>query len=132
MTTKILVIFLTQCSLNIFLSYITAPTNITRNTKTLIDKIFYNKRLSNIISGNRSSIISDYLIQFLIKLLNFPEKSSKTINRQRWYKNFDKLKFKAELAKVNSDPSDVLVHFRKILNKLLDKHAPYKTFKTSI
>ena len=60
------------------------------------------------------------------------------INRQRCYKNFDKLKFKADLLKVNwdgfsltSNPNDTLVHFLKIVNKLLDKHAPYKTIKYS-
>ena len=60
------------------------------------------------------------------------------INRQRCYKNFDKLKFKADLVKVNwdgfcltSNPNDALTHFLKIVNKLLDKHAPYKTIKYS-
>ena len=70
------------------LSYITAPTRITRNTKTI---------RNNIISGNLSSIISNHLIQFLIEPLDFLEKSSKMINRQRCYKMFDKLKFKADL-----------------------------------
>ena len=63
-----------------FLPYITTPTRITRNTKTLIDNIYYNKPLNNIISGNLSSIISDHLIQFLIEPLDFLEKSSKMIN----------------------------------------------------
>ena len=62
-----------------FLPYITTPTRITRNTKTLINNIYYNKPLNNIISGNLSSIISDHLIQFLIKPIDFLEKSS---NRQ--------------------------------------------------
>ena len=80
-----------------FLPYIKTPTRITRNTKTLVDNIYYNKPLNNIISGNLSSIISDHLIQFLIEPLYFSEKSSKMINRQRCNKNFDKLKFKADL-----------------------------------
>ena len=78
------------------------------------------------------------MIQFLIEPLDFSEKSSKMINRQRCYKNFDKLKFKADLVKVNwdgfcltSNPNDALVHFVKIVNKLLDKHAPYKIIKYS-
>ena len=110
-----------------FLSYITTPTGITRNTKTLIDNIYYNKPLNNIISGNLSSIISDHLIQFLIEPLDFSEKSSKMISRQRCYKIFDKLKFKADLVKVNwdsfgltSNPNDFLSHFLKIVNKLID------------
>ena len=65
-----------------FLPYIETPTRITRSTKTLIDKINYNKPLNNIISGNLSSIIYDHLIQFLIEPLDFSEKSLKMINRQ--------------------------------------------------
>ena len=45
-----------------FLPYITIATRITRNTKTHIDNIYYNKPLNDIISGNLSSIISDHLI----------------------------------------------------------------------
>ena len=121
-----------------FLPYITTLTRITRNTKTLIDDIYYNKPLNNFISGNLSSIISDHFIQFLIGPLDFLEKSSKIVNRQRCYKNFDKRKFKINLVKINwdgfclnSDPNDALVHFLKIVNKLLDKHAPYETIKYS-
>ena len=119
-----------------FLPYITTPTRITRNTKTFIDNIYYNKPLNSIISGNLSSIISDKLIQFLIEAIDFSEKSSKMINRQRCYKIFDKLKFKSDLVKVNwdgfcltSNPNDALAHFLKIVNKRLDKHVPYKTIK---
>ena len=50
-----------------FLSHVTTPTRVKRNRKTLIDNIYYNKPLNNIISRNLSSIISDYLIQFLIE-----------------------------------------------------------------
>ena len=120
------------------LTYITTPTRITRNTETLIDNIYYNKPDNNIISEKLSSIISDHLIQFLIEPLDFSEKTSKMINRQRCQKNFDTLKFKAELVKFNWDgfcttstPNDALVHFLKIVNKLLDKHAPYETIKYS-
>ena len=115
-----------------FLPYLTTPTRITRNTKTLIDNIYYNKLLKNIIYGNLSGIISDHLIQFLIEPLYFSEKSSKMINRQRCYKDSGKRKFKADLVKVNwdgfcltSNPNDALVHFLKIVNKSLDKDAPY-------
>ena len=50
-----------------FLPFITTPTRITRNTKTLIYNIFYNKPLNDIMSGNLGSIISGHLIQFLIE-----------------------------------------------------------------
>ena len=121
-----------------FLPYITTPTRITRNTKTLIDNIYYNKPLNNIISGNLSSIISDHLIQFLIGSLDFSEKSSKIGNRQRCFKIFGKLKFKTDLVKINwdgfcynSNPNDALAHFLKIINKFLDKRAPYKAIEYS-
>ena len=44
-----------------FLPYVTTPTRVTRNTKTLIDNIYYNKPLNDIISRNLSSIISNHL-----------------------------------------------------------------------
>ena len=57
------------------------------------------------------------------------------MHRESCY-NFDKLKFKEYFAKVNWDgfchntnPNNALVHFIKVINKLLDNHAPYKTIK---
>ena len=98
--------------------YIYIYYNHIRNTKILLDNIYHNKPLNNIFSGNLSSVFSDHLIQFLIEPLDFSEKSSKMINRQRCYKNFDKFKFKADLVKVSwdgfcltSNTSDVYVHF---------------------
>ena len=70
------------------LPYTTTPPRITRHTKTLIDNIYHNKPLNSIISGNLSSINSDHLIQFLIEPIEFSQKSSKMINRQRLYKTF--------------------------------------------
>ena len=119
-----------------FLPYIITPTRITRNPKTLTENIFYNKGFRNIISGNLSSIISDHLIQFLIERSYFSDKSPKTIKKQRCFKILGKLKFKEDLVKVNccclnTNPNDALVHFLKNVNKLLDKHALYKTIKYS-
>ena len=119
-----------------FLPFITTPTRITRNTKTLIDNIFYNKPLNDIMSGNLSSIISDDLIQFLIEPSKFTKKSPQMVYRQRCYKNFDKLQLKADHIKVDwgslchdLDLNSALGHFPKIVEKLLDKHAPYKNIK---
>ena len=104
-----------------FLPFITTPTRITRNTKTLIDNIFYNKPLNDIMSGNLSSIISDHLIQFLIEPSKFTKKSPQMVYRQRCYKNFDKLQFRVDLIKVNwgsfchdSDPNSAVEHFLKM------------------
>ena len=41
---------------------------ITANSKTLTDNIFYNDVTNNIISGNITTSISDHLTQFLIKI----------------------------------------------------------------
>ena len=58
------------------------------------------------------------------------------VYRQRCYKNFDKLQFRTDLIKVNRGslchdpyPNSALEHFLKIVEKLLDKHAPYKNIK---
>ena len=66
--------FLDAMLSHFFLPFITTPTRITRNNKTVIDNIFYNKPLNDIMSGNLSSIISDHLIQFLIEPSKFTEK----------------------------------------------------------
>ena len=130
--------FLDKMFFQSFLPDITTPNRITGNTKILIDNIFYEKPFSNFFSGNLSNIICHHLIQFLIDPLDYSEKSSKKINRQRCCKYFDSLKFKADLIKVNwdgfyfkSNPNDALVHFLKIINKLLHKRIPYKTIKYS-
>ena len=93
--------FLDAMLSHFFLPFITTPTRITRNTKTLIDIIFYNEPLNDIISGNLSSIISDPLIQFLTELSIFTKKSPQIVYRQRCYKIFDKLQFRVDLIKVN-------------------------------
>ena len=69
--------FLDTMFSHFFLPYVTAPTRITRNTKTFIDNICSNKSLHNIIRGNLSSMFSDHLIQFLIKHLDFSGKHPK-------------------------------------------------------
>ena len=80
-----------------FLPHTATSTRITRNTKTLIDKIYYNKSLNNIISGDLSSIIFDH---FLIEPLDFSEKSSKTINRQRCHQILTNLSLRLVLLKL--------------------------------
>ena len=58
------------------------------------------------------------------------------IHRQRCYTIFDKLQFRPDLIKDNWDscchdpnPNAALEYFLKIVEKLLDKHAPYKNIK---
>ena len=108
------------------------PTRVTGHSKTVRDSIFYNKPMLSITAGNISSIISDQLIQFLIKPSATNVKLEQTYKLQICYKNFDKMKFKNDLHKINweehcsnPDSNVALEHFLQIINKLLDKHAPY-------
>ena len=79
------------------------------------------------MSGNLSGIISDHLIQFLIESSKFTEKSPQMVYRQRCYKHFYKLQFRADLIKINwgsfchdPGPNSAVEHFLKIEEKLLD------------
>ena len=99
--TKILVPFLVLCFLTPF--YLLSPPQLESQEilKHLIDNIFYNKPLNDIVSGILSSVISDNLIQFFIEPSKSKKKSPKMVYRQRCYKNFDKLQFRVDLIKVN-------------------------------
>ena len=86
----------------------------------------------NTTAGNINSVISDQLIQFLIEPSSSNAKLQQTCKLQRYCKNFDKAKFKNDLHKIswkehcsNPDSDVVLEHFLQIINKCLDKHAPY-------
>ena len=121
-----------------YLTFINTPTRVTGHSKTLIDNIFYNKPMLNITAGNISSVISDHLIQFLIEPSSSNAKLEPTCKLQRCYKKFDKAKFKNDLRKIswkehcsNPDSNITLEHFLQIINKLLDKHAPYVMSKSS-
>ena len=90
------------------------------------------------MSGNLSSVISDHLIQFLDEPSKFTKKSPQMVCRQRCYKNSDKFQFRADFIKVNwaslchnPDPNSALEYFLKIVEKLLDNHAPYENIKFS-
>ena len=133
---KIISSFLDNMFSHSCLPFITTPTKIKRNTKTLIDNISYNKPPNDIMSGNLGSIISDHLLQFLIEPSKFTKKSPQVVYRQKCHKKFDKLQSRADLIKVNwssfchdPDPNSADEHFLKVVEKLLDKHAPYKNFK---
>ena len=88
--------------------------------------------MPNITAENISSVILDHLIQFLIEPSSSNAKLEQTYQLQRCYKNFDKAKFKNDLHKIswkehcsNPDSNVALEHFLQIINKIIDKHAPY-------
>ena len=58
--------FLDLLSSHYFLPHILRPSKVTTNSKTLIDDIFSNMAVPNIISGNITGCILDHLPQFLV------------------------------------------------------------------
>ena len=58
--------FLDSFSSHYFLPHILQPSRVTTNSKTLIDYIFSNIAVPNIISGNLTASTSDHLPQFLV------------------------------------------------------------------
>ena len=91
----------------------------------------------NITAGNISSVTLDHLIQFLIEPSSTNAKLEQTCKLQQCYKNFDKTKIKNDLCKISwkencrkPDSNVALEQFLQIINKLLDKHAPYAMSKS--
>ena len=58
--------FLDSLLSHYFFPHVLQPSRVTTNTKTLIDNIFYNMAVPNIISGNLTAPISDHLPQFIV------------------------------------------------------------------
>ena len=70
--------FLDAMFFNSFSLIITVPTRAEDTLITLIDNIFQNKPLKNdMIAVNLRSLISDYLIRFLVEPSSFTHNSSK-------------------------------------------------------
>ena len=58
--------FVDSLSSNMFLCYILLPSRITNNYKTVIDGIFSTQVSTEVIAGNLTATIFDYLPQYLI------------------------------------------------------------------
>ena len=70
--------FLDTMFSNSFSLFITVPTRAEDTLITLIDNIFQNKPLNNdMIAGNLCSLISHYVIRFLVEPSSFTHNSSK-------------------------------------------------------
>ena len=96
--------FLDTMFSNSFSPFITLPTMAANTSETLtnnINNIFYQKPLNNVIAGNLYSLISDHVIQFPTEPSSYIHTSSKEKISKRYYKNFDKEKFRSDLGKVN-------------------------------
>ena len=82
--------FLPSLSSHYFLPHILQPDRVITNFKTLIDNIFSNVAVPNIISGNLTVSISNHLPQFLVAPNVFFNASyPKFNNYERHWSRFD-------------------------------------------
>ena len=124
-----------------FTPLITSPTRISKNTKTLIDNIFYNNSLNDIICGNLTVGISDHMPQFAFvprnKTKSKTSKHNIKTNYVRKYKDINIEIFNQDLDKINWDTKDFTdvnhysTNFLHIFNQILDVHAPMVEVKVS-
>ena len=128
--------FLDSLASNSFIPYILHATRITSHSKTLIDNIFSNFISPEIISGNITATISEYLPQFSFapNILSNPSTQKSNYYERDWSK------FKQEnfiLDYFNKDWADLLQidqqnvnlsmdSFLNNVNSILDVHAPLK------
>ena len=86
-----------------FFPTINSPMQITANSKTLIDNIFYNDVTKNIISGNITASISDHLTQFLLISNQNPSSKNQMLNtdEKRSFRNINSMAFEEDLKRIN-------------------------------
>ena len=86
--------FLDSLSSNSYVPYIIQPSRHTSHYRTLIDNIFSNVISKDIVSGNITATISDYLPQFLISpnTLADPPSNKSNVFERNW-SNFDQENF---------------------------------------
>ena len=124
---------------HIFLPYITQPTRVTSNSKTITDNIFSNIISTDFISGNLTATISNYVLQFPIAPEIFRNSPSNKSNYfERHWSNFnqdnsilDYLSFnwKNFINLQKNDVNHSLQSFFDSVNDLFQIHAPYKKVK---
>ena len=114
---------------------ITLPTRITEKTATLIDNILINNNVLNCISGNITTSISDHLPQFIVldSLLGTSTDESSFQFLYRSFKNFNEENFSNDINQINwtfaTENNDINLGFEtllRLIDKMLDKHAPVK------
>ena len=125
--------FLDSLASNSIIPYILQPTRLTSHSKTLIDNIFLNILLSEIISGNLTAFILDFLPYFLFTpniLLNRSYNKSNIFER-----DWSNLIKKTSLDYFDKNWSDILQlnqqmwisveSFLNNMNLILDSNAPF-------
>ena len=130
--------FLDSLSSHYFLSHILRPSRVTTNSKTLIDNIFSNMAVHNVISGNLAASISDHLPQFLVAPnIFFNASYPKSNNYERDWSRFDQENFvldyfSVEWDKLSLSPNPNTEKSYKIFleefESLFDTYAPLKNF----
>ena len=85
-----------------FLPTINSPTQITSNSKTLIDNIFCNNVTKNIISGNLTASLSDYLTQFqsISNQYSFSKHQMLNTDESKSSRNINSMAFEEELKRI--------------------------------
>ena len=116
---------------NDMIPVITKPTRITNHTKTLIDHIYTNTSISQILSGIALSDISDHLPVFCV--INTPIKRNRNIKYFRDYKNFNRESYLNDLRQIvwnaTIDGSELGLYNENVINtigEITNRHAPVK------
>ena len=111
------------------------PTRVRSTSATLIDNIFINFPEQVLSSGNIISDISDHFSQFCI-LKSAVERPNIGKGKVRDFPKFSSESFTADLSQVNwnkivergnGDINRLFLSFYNRLNKIINKHAPFKT-----
>ena len=128
--------FLDFLSSHYFLAHILQPSRVTTNSKTLIDNIFSNMAVLNIISGNLTSSILDHLPEFLVAYnIFFNASYPKSNNYERDWPRFDQENFVLDYFSVewdnfllssNTSTEKSYKTFLEKFESLLDTYAPLK------
>ena len=110
------------------------PTRVRSTSATLIDNIFVNIPEQVLVSGNIISDISDHFSQFCI--LSSTVDQPKENRKVRDFSKFSSRSFIADLLQVDwdeiiargtDDINKIFSSFYNKLNKIVNKHAPFKT-----
>ena len=114
---------------------ITLPTKINSVRHTIIDNIFTNQVIPDMISGNLCISISDHLPSFLLvprgnqyhlPKQNFYKRDTKNFNRTDFILDFFEIDWDALVQLDKNDVNLSLTSFFTKFDELLDKHMPLK------
>ena len=119
---------------NYFQPCIIEPTRVIGNNRpSLIDNIFINTIEKEIYSGNLISKLSDHMPNFII-IQNFISRNNRIKKQYRDFANFNNESYLEDLSGIeighlldNKSINVIYDHFHNQFQKIVDKHAPWKT-----